>query len=141
RGNAVLDRILDQRANHQRRNPRVGERFGNVDLQPQPRAHADLEDGEKGARERDLLAEAAILPARARSGDTQALTQAAQQLATSFGLFLVEAFHARERVEQEVRLDLRLQQLQARLDPLALDVDPVELGAVQQALRTALPDG
>jgi hypothetical protein len=53
----------------------------------------------------------------------------------------VEALDARQRIEEEVGLDLRLQQLQPRLRHLLVDLDAREPCLVEPALRIAFASG
>ena len=53
-------------------------------------------------------------------------------LTAGVAIGLVQPSHVGQRVEEEVRLDLRLQDLQARLVHLAVEREPVDLGPVHR---------
>ena len=57
RVDAVLDRVLDQRDQHHRRERAALERLGHLDREFQARAHAHAVDLEEGARHVDLAPE------------------------------------------------------------------------------------
>ena len=117
---AVLDRVLDERLEQHRRHLRMGQAAVGVDGELQPPAEPRLLDVEIGAREGKLLIERRPL-----------LVGSPQRVAEHFGELLDRRVGSRrigvnerrnrvERVEQEMRIDLRAQRLElraARLQP------------------------
>ena len=112
------------------------QRRGNVDLDAQPLAHADLLDVDIGTRERQFMSEREVLPAaHLRQRRSHVLGEALQHRPAPLRVDLMQPQDVRERVEEEVRLDLRLQRLQPHFGFLALGVDAAQLRVAQVANR------
>jgi hypothetical protein len=105
------------------------------------RTHAHLEDGQERSREGDLIVEARLAKPGTRDRHAQVITQVAQERPALLRILVVEDLHARQRIEEEMRLDLRLQQLQPRFGHLPVDLDAREARALELALRGALARG
>src|SRR5947199_3061482 len=131
---AVADRVLRERLQQQRRNrspPRLG-RY--IDRERHPIGKTGALDFEIPAQHGQLRVERDLLIAGV-------IERVAQQLAETgqHGDRFIVAFHANEsadgveRVEEEVRLDLQLQRVQARVGERRL-----ELRRLQRALAIAL---
>jgi len=129
RPDAMLDRVLDEGREHHRRNASLEQRRRRVDRALQPRAHADLLHAHESRNELDLVGERNVVSRilAARRADTG---QAGRAWRALRGIALTEAPHVRESVEQEMRLDLRLQQAQLRLELLLLERRSLQLGGV-----------
>ncbi len=105
----------------------------NVDGEREPCSHARAQDGEVRLGQSDLLAERRRARAKLRQRGAQVSDEVPEQAGACRGrVRLGEVLHGRQRVEQEVRLDLRLHQLQFRLDRLLGQQVPVGLGPVQR---------
>src|SRR5439155_1202334 len=121
RPDAVLDRVLDQGREHHRRNASLEQRRRHVDRALQPRAHADLLHAQESANELDLVGERSVVVAHPRQRRAQVPGELREHGAPRAGVALAEAPYIGEGIEQEMRLDLRLQEAQPRLELLLLE--------------------
>ena len=122
---AVLDRVLDQRLDHHRRELGREQAVGHVDARLQAVFHAHLEDLEVGPDHRHLAAQVVrrrVRIAHRRHRGPQQRDQVLLHLAGARRIGLDQVIDRGQRVEQEVRLDLRLHRRHARLDDLALEL-------------------
>jgi hypothetical protein len=141
RRHAVLDRVLDQRDHHERRQRRVGDVRIDFRSEREPPSHADLLDAEVGLGQRDFARDRGVRLAHLRQRLGQVAQQVVEHRAAGGAVGLVEAAHVRERVEQEVRLDLRLKTQEPRLDGLLLERGPLAVEAAHFGLVLVLaPD-
>ena len=124
RAKAVLDRVLDQREQHQRRHPGCPAAGRDIDREGQPAAHADLLDVEVRRHMIDFAAERGFGRAHLRQRDGKIMLQVLHHSRAAGAVGFVEPLDMRKRVEQEMRLDLRLH-LQARLHHLAFECGAV----------------
>ena len=99
-----------------------------------------LQDVEIGLGEVDLAPERRRLRAELRERRAQIRDQVPEQPVGLGGIGFGEVLHRRERVEQEVRLDLRLHQLELGLDRLLREQVPLGLGLVQRCGRVRLAE-
>jgi hypothetical protein len=113
---AMLDRILHQSLQHHRREQRRLQALRHRNDGLEAPFHANGHDLEEGAREVHLLAKrgpAAL--AHLRHGGAQVADEALLHLRGARRVGQDELVDARQGVEQEMRLDLRLQRFHARL--------------------------
>jgi hypothetical protein len=111
---AVLDGVLGERDQHQRRAVRAQQFRRRLHREVQPR-HARGHQCQVGANGLELRADGglgAAVAAQARDGGTQVVHQSIDHLAGARGVGGDGAAHAGQRVEQEVRLHLRGQHRQ-----------------------------
>ena len=87
------------------------------------RAHADLEQVEVRAHQFEFVAESRMFAAQLRQGRAQVTHQAGDRVRPGLWLRAIQAPHVAQHVEQEMRLDLRLQQRQ-----LLFGLVPPQLG-------------
>ena len=99
-----------------------------------------LQDVEVRLGERDLLPERRRLRAQLRQRRAQVGDQVAQHPSRLRRIGLGQVLHRRQRVEQEMRLDLRLHQLQLRLDRLLRQQVPLGFRLVQRGRRARLAE-
>jgi hypothetical protein len=137
---AVHDRVFDERLQQHRRDARLRERLRQLERVLQPAAHPYRLHVEIAAQEPEFLLERAALLARSGERCAQVAVQVREHDARALRVGLDQRIEVRERVEQEMRLDLRLQQLQLRLDRVALDLArslarPEEPGSKQARSR------
>ena len=116
---AVLDRVLGERDDHARRDRAIGDVVGNVHRPREAPSEPRLHDAEIGADHRGLLADRRHLVAQRGCGGAQEADELADEARGLRRALFRELLRAAERVEQEVRLDLQLQQLELRLGELA----------------------
>ena len=90
----------------------------DVDDKAHPPADAHLQNVEVGFSQLGLLAERRRAGAQLRKRRAQIVDQMSKQRACFLGIRLGQILHRRQRVEQKVRLDLRLHQLELGLDRL-----------------------
>ena len=141
---AVLDRVLHERLQHHRRKYRGPQALRHVDRGLEAFLHAHRHDLQERAREIDLLAERrpATL-AHLRHRRAQVADEALLHPGRARGIGADQLVDACERVEQEMRLDLRLQRLHPRLERRPLEL--LGLGAMRglprRELRSALAAG
>jgi hypothetical protein len=136
----VLDRVLDQGEQHERREAKARDLLGHLDRDREPAADPQLVDVEVGARELQLLLERRRGLAHAGKRGVQVVQQPVEHAPALPGIAPIEPLHVGERVEQEVRLHLRLEGLQARLggaraqlvarEPRPRDLGRAAIGAV-----------
>jgi hypothetical protein len=120
----VLDRVLDQRLDHHRRELGRQQPFGHRDVDLQAVFHPHLQDLEVGPDHRHLAAEVVrgrMSLAHRRHRGAQQRDQVLLHLARALRVGLDQVVDRGQRVEQEVRLDLRLHRRHARFDDLALE--------------------
>jgi hypothetical protein len=117
---AVLDRILQQRADHGRWElgfQKVGRR---VNRECQPFSHAELHDRQERVCQLEFAAERGAGAAHRRHRAAQVVDQMREHLLGGRRVLAREHLHVGQRVVEEVRLDLRLQHAQARGQHFAL---------------------
>ena len=119
----VLDRVLDQRLQHHRREHRRFQAFGDVDDRSQALLHSNGHDFQERARQVQLLTERGPAAfAHLRHRRAQVADQALLHLRRALRVGLDQLVDARQRVEQEMRLDLRLQCFHPRFQHGALEL-------------------
>ena len=109
-----LHGVLDQRQQRHRREAQaapVRARASTPKLQPV--GHAQVHQLEVGAHQSQLVAERRVGLVQARHRRAQIGDQVAQHRRRALGARLDQRLHVGQRVEQEVRLDLRVQQATA----------------------------
>ncbi len=122
-GDAVLDRVLDDGLQGEGGQPVLQQRFGNMDLHAQVLGEAGLFDVQIGVHMLQLVGQGHLVPLAlevlAKEGG-----EIVHQGAGALGIAPDHRRQGVEGVEQEVRIDLRLQQLDLRLgqQPLLLVV-------------------
>ena len=113
---AVLHGVLDQGVHeHRRHQGRVAASGVGVDRVAEPRAEPRLLDVEIRGRERQLLIERRPLALGAPQGVAEDLRQLLDGAVGAGRVGVDERGHGVQRVEEEVRVDLRAQRLQLRL--------------------------
>ena len=118
------------------------QRIRHVDREIEPRSHPHLQDVEVGLGEFDLLPERRARAAHLRQRGAQIRKQVPEQPGRLRRVGLGQELHGGERVEQEMRLDLRLHQLQLGLHRVLREQQPLGLGLVQRlgGARFAKPE-
>ena len=119
---SVDDAVLDQRHDHHRRNFRRLHFLRHVDFDRKSRSHANLLNVEVGHRKRYLAPERGARLAQNGQRRGEVAGQVQQHRFAGDGVGLVQPANAGERVEQEVRLDLRLHDGDPRLGVFAVDL-------------------
>jgi hypothetical protein len=115
---AVLDGVLDERGQHERREGCVHQLRGDDDLEGEPLAHAHLQDVQVSAHELDLLADGGDRLAHLGQCVAQVLDEVARHGVGLRRIDLGERLDACERVVEEMRFHLRLQRGQLGLGDL-----------------------
>ena len=110
----VLDRVLDQGLQCHRRQRQLLQARRHVNLQVQPRAHADPEDLQVGTGALQLHAQGGHRLVHARQRAAQVLDQVAEHLLGPGRIGAGQHLGVGQGVVEEVRLDLRVQQVQPR---------------------------
>ena len=100
-------------------NAAASKRRVGLDREAEARAHAHLEQIEVGPDQFEFVAQIRLLAAQLRQRRAQIAHQAGDGVRAGLRLGAVEASDVAEHVEQEVRLDLRLQQRQLLLGLVA----------------------
>jgi len=119
----VLDRVLDQRLQHHGWEHRRFQAFGDVDDRSQALIHSNGHYFQERARQVQLLTECRPTAfAHLRHRRAQVADQALLHFRRPLGVGLDQLINARERVEQEMRLDLRLQCFHPCFDDRALEL-------------------
>ena len=108
----MLDGVFHQGLQHHRRQFHLAQVLRYLNLQVQACAHTDFQDVEVGARPFQLRAQGRHGLLRARQRMAQIQNQVAQHFIGAHGVAAREQLRAGQRVVQEVRLDLRMQQAQ-----------------------------
>ena len=103
----------------------------------EPRPHPHPQDVEVRLGELDLLPERRARAAHLRQRGAQVREQMSQQARGLRRIRLGEVLDRRQRVEQEMRLDLRLHQLEFRLHRVLRQQQVLGLGLVQRRARRA----
>jgi hypothetical protein len=119
----VLYRVFHQRLQRQRRQRQGAQRLRHVDVIGQPGVHANLQDAQVGLDQRQLVAERVPGHAQAAERSAQVVDEGLEHQPRTRRVVFHQARHVGQRVEQEVRFDLALQQLQAGFGGTALGVD------------------
>ena len=109
----------------------------DVQRELQPIGHAHVHELEVRADQLELLAERRGRLVQARHGGAQVGDQAAQHGGGLRRSRVDQRLHVGQRVEQEVRRDLRLQQAQARVERLALELAALELERQRLSARAS----
>ncbi len=104
--------------------------------------HPHVHDFEIGAHQLELLPQRRRRFMQARHGGTQVSDQALQYFGSLGGAGFHQRLHIGERVEKKVRLDLRLQQPEARIQRFAFQLAALqgEGGGLIAGESIALPD-
>ena len=124
----MLDRILDERREHHRRHARREQRRRGIDGEVQALAHADLLHAQVRRDEVDLLGERAVVRAHAWQRGAQVARELSEHGAFGTGIGVAQPPHIGERIEEEMRLDLRLQEPQAGRELLCLELAAAQVG-------------
>jgi hypothetical protein len=136
----VLDRVLDERLQQQRRQRDVARVRRDVDRHAQPLLEARLLDVEVRGNQIDLVAQRRELRRRSPQDAAEHARQLHQRVERARRRVLDQIADRRERVEEKVRMELRAQRAQLRLgceplhllftqvafDALACDTQPVD---------------
>jgi hypothetical protein len=101
----------------------------DVDPECQSPPHANLLEVEVGLDQGRLASERHPFAAHRRQRDLEVAHHPFEHRITGDGIHLVQAAHVGQRVEEEVRLDLRFERFQARLQRLLLQPRAVGLGS------------
>src|ERR1700674_4217662 len=119
----MLDGVFHQGLQHHRWEDRRFQAFRNTHYRLQPSFHSHRHDFQEGAAKIDLLTErrSASL-AHLRHGRAQVADQALLHLGGARRVSLDKLVDARQRIEEEMRLDLGLQRFQARFQHGALEL-------------------
>ncbi len=123
----VLDGVLHQCQQDQRRKRPLQRRGIGLDGPGQPGVHAQGRQFEVGPRQLQFVAQRDVYPAHARQRGAQVAQQAGHEGFASRSIAAVQRARIGQSVEQEVRFDLRLQQRQALGGLFALEVGLAEL--------------
>ena len=123
---------------HHRRNFQAAQLGRDVDLERETAAHPDLLHVEERFDQGRLAFQGRRFVAHARQRHLQVTHQVVEHLPTERRVRLVQATHVGQGVEEEMRLDLRLQDLQPRRGHLAVERQPVHLGVVHRRRRCSL---
>jgi hypothetical protein len=115
RFHAMQHRILDQRLQQQRQQPRLPRRAVGVDRVAQPVLHARALHAQVGLGQRQLVGERHLVAAHLTEAGAQVVGEGAERALGLGRLVVDQRRHVGQRVEQEMRLDLRLQQPQLGL--------------------------
>ena len=91
-----------------------------IDRKVQPFAHSHLQDRQERACQLELASKRRARLAHRRQRGAQIVDQAGQHFAPLVGCRFVQSLYVGQRVEQKVRLDLRLQRRQLRFAHLRL---------------------
>ena len=118
---AVLDGVLDQRLQHHGREVCGAQAFRHVDPRLEALFHAHFQDLEVGPHHVKLAPEVGRLLAHRRHGGAQERDQVLLHLARARRIDLDQVIDARERVEEKMRLDLRLHRRHLRFGELTLE--------------------
>src|SRR5207302_3115058 len=120
---AMFDRVFHQGLQHHRWEDGRFQTFRNVHYWLQAPFHSHRHDLQEGAAKIDLLAQCGT-PAFAhlRHGGAQAADQALLHLGGARGNGLDKLVDAGQCIEEEVRLDLRLQRFHARFEHAPLEL-------------------
>ena len=111
---AVLDGVLHQRLHHHRRDPQTRYVRGGLDLDLQPVPEPGLLDFEVGAGEVHLVLEQRPFALRSAQRVAEDVGELLDRPVGAEGVLVDQSGDGVERVEQEVRVDLRAQGLQLR---------------------------
>ena len=125
---SVDDGVLDQRLQRQRRQRQRPQRRGHVDAVLEPVLHADLDDAQVGVDEIDLVAEGVAGVAEARERRPQVVDEGFEHQLGAHRVAVHQRGHVGQRVEEEVRFDLRLQEAKLRFGGRVLGLDLARLG-------------
>ena len=126
----MLDRVLDQGREHHRRNAGAQQRLWHVDQALEARAHSDLLYAEVSRDELDFVGETGVVVAHPRQCSAQIACKLREHGAPCAGIALAEAAHVGQGIEEEMRLDLRLQEAQPRLELLLFERRALQLRSV-----------
>ena len=118
----MLDRVLNKRQEHHRRHRSICDLAGNVTPRLEPTTHADHLNGEIRFGERHLACDGRAPPAHLRQRVGEVCDEVVDHRSTGAAVGRVKQLDVRERVEQEVRLDLRLEPQQLRLERALLEL-------------------
>ena len=113
----------------QRRQAEPAQRRGHLDRVLEAVFHPDLDDPHVGVDQVDLVAERVPAVAEPRERRAQVLDERLEHRLRARRVGVHERDHVGQGVEQEVRLDLRLQQAQLRFAGRVLGGDLARLGA------------
>ena len=138
---AVAHRVLDQRQQRHRRAAQAARRILDVELEREPVRQAHAHELEVGPHQLDLLAERRHRLVEPRHRRAQVGDEAAQHVGRLRRARFDQRLDVRERVEQEVRRHLRLQQVQSRIErqPVRLAAREVERERLLARERFLLP--
>ncbi len=128
----MLDRILDQRGQHHRRQLGFPELFGHGNAQFEPLAHSSLLHAEVGERQCQFTRERRATTAHLWQCRAQITREVVQHCPALAGIGLVEALDMGQGVEQEMGLDLCVQHPHLRLGHLSFQRNACELRRVQR---------
>ena len=127
----MLDGVLDEREQHHGWKVCREKLIRHGNAEPEPSSHPDLLRVEVGPRQPDFPPQRRAVVAHSRQRCAQVTTEAVEHRPAPRWIGLVEPLDVSKRVEQEVRLDLRLQHLQSRLEYLRFDSMSLELRFAQ----------
>jgi hypothetical protein len=130
----VLDRVLDERLQHERRHGRVEQGRWHRHLDPQPVAVPEPLDVGVRPHDVDLLTERDFRPALGPHGVGEERADAVEGLRGPCGRDLQQRRHRVQGVAEEVRLQLPLEHVEARRR------GPLGDGEGGQLVRLAAPD-
>ena len=111
----MAHRVLHDRLEDEHRHERVARRWFDVDARPKPLAEADLLDLEIAFRERQLVGQPDLLMFAGIERRAQQLADARQRAVRRLDVAVHQLRDRMQRVEEKVRLQLRRQQIHARL--------------------------
>ena len=131
----VADGVFHQRLQQQRWHAGLGQRRGQVERVAQARAHAHGHEGEVVVQPRELIGQGVAFAARGAERGAQVVDQTVQHVPGPLRVGGDERAQIGQRVEQHVRLQLCLQQLEPGLGSGALRLRHVQLQLLRLGLR------
>ena len=135
---AVAHGVFHQRQQRHGREALCGQlgRYGDVPLQPV--RHAHLHQLQVGTHQHQFIGQRGLAFVQARHGGAQVGDQALEHVGGAWRIAFHQRLHVGQGVEEEVRLDLRLQQRQACVHGLFFKAAALQLQLQRQRARTRL---
>jgi len=140
----VLDRVLDERDEDRRQHRRIAQGGGKLEGVGQARPEPHLHHAQVAVDHLEFIAERGALGAQPGERAAQEADEVRSKRCGLRRAALRELLHGAERVEQEMRLDLRLDQAQPRCAQLVGEPRSLGVGGEACVLRVELaiaPEG